>query len=854
MLFLPTGSLPPKKSKTGIVRGKWAGAYGVRARGPQVNARAPMQMLWRQVFAAAKRNWLSIGPGGANNAPTNGVDPQTAWAVQSDMYFGIVQPGWLENGVQTEDTLIGCSSAEAYQVMVQNTFAALDQGQAPTPVVTERAGTASGSTVTATAGALTLTVTPLPTYETAPLTAIYEVAISVAVSAYATPATDTQNGNQYWNFQPNQLPLTQGGQAVAATETQNPPGWVGPVYDADWSISSLPSGVTATIGGQAFPATLTPIEMVSFGVIFSASATATAGSYSITLTAVCNGVTNLCYITLVVYASAANTYILDAGSLPAGCVATFTPAALIPNNYAAEPAITASGTLALTIPNTATPATDTFSVSAIGPSSTATASPTITVSAITLTANTPPPVWNLPNTMSVGTIYDSGYNVTGFLLTYSWLPTSQYQTQPWTWTGSGWDAPGSAVQPGLWQITASDQYASSYSPPAVSSWTPILITGPLLPEPSDVLAAWVAQYGDLPDSGHIGFQMVYIDPVTGTVGPPLSAKATWQVGTLKGMPLSLWPGPQFGFYDATSGGTLIVNSPSVTTQTWQLATDTGYRGTVTFSLVSKTPVQNGNNSTAYALPPALTYAFSPASVTIAADYPTIYSTTLTLTIAADADSTDSTIEVEATDAVMTTGISYDLEISGSTYIPANWLSIDPGNTLVTISIPGSATATFTLYNSGPDEQFVVMLALYPNTDLSFTFSPQQLTVPPSSTTAATAANASTVAGYVTFQNVFGAAPGALVGSTINAAGYTPAGYNGAGYVISANDSSTITTYQPSTLGPQTVEGTITLTQPGTATTTLAIDVPATVYNPGTTLQIEAAAGNNTTNCAVQITL
>ena len=116
MLFLPSGSLPPKQSKTGIARGRSRGLFWLRSNTSAVQPRTDAQNLWRQVFRSAKLNWLSIGPGGYNNIPVNDIDPQSAWRILAATYFGILQAGYFEGNVQTQSTLVGCSSAEAFQV------------------------------------------------------------------------------------------------------------------------------------------------------------------------------------------------------------------------------------------------------------------------------------------------------------------------------------------------------------------------------------------------------------------------------------------------------------------------------------------------------------------------------------------------------------------------------------------------------------------------------------------------------------------------------------------------------------------------------------------------------------------
>ena len=131
MLFLPKGGLPPKKNKMGYARGHGPSGHWLRARASVVNTNTDGMSRWRHLFNVAKINFKATQPGGRNTAPVLGITPFEAWVYQSATYVGIVLAGLYEGGIQLMQTLIGCSSVEAYEVMVSTTLAQMNQ---PTPI------------------------------------------------------------------------------------------------------------------------------------------------------------------------------------------------------------------------------------------------------------------------------------------------------------------------------------------------------------------------------------------------------------------------------------------------------------------------------------------------------------------------------------------------------------------------------------------------------------------------------------------------------------------------------------------------------------------------------------------------
>ena len=87
-----------------------------------------------------------------------GITPFEAWFYQSATYVGIVLAGLYEGGIQLMQTLIGCSSVEAYEVMVSTTLAQMNQPTPIAPPITTVKAAASAGGGPATAGTATLAV------------------------------------------------------------------------------------------------------------------------------------------------------------------------------------------------------------------------------------------------------------------------------------------------------------------------------------------------------------------------------------------------------------------------------------------------------------------------------------------------------------------------------------------------------------------------------------------------------------------------------------------------------------------------------------------------------------------------
>jgi hypothetical protein len=469
----------------------------------------------------------------------------------------------------------------------------------------------------------------------------------------------------------------------------------------------------------------------------------------------------------------------------------------------------------------------------------------------------PPPVFAFPKTMGCSTLYDLSYNVTGFQLTYTWSGSWTYPASPWSWTSSGWGPATGGDAPGLWEIYASASYTDSYSPPDASTWQPILFSGPNIPLAADVLAAWIANYGDLPASGSIKFAMCYVDPTTCASGPLLSATASWKQGTLKGMPLAEWTGPIFEFNATPGSGT--VTAPGSDDFPFSLVGSNGYGGTITPSLKGMLIIFDGMNNVTKRLPAGVTVTFSPPTITIPPGSTTPVSCTMTVTAASGCQgysmsydggggSAGQTARVSCTDGISTASYPITLDIEGDVVfiLQQNYLTIGPSTNTPNPPSPGQAVVLITLLNTGPDEIDGEMLASCTNATIGLEFG--QFAASAATATATT----------ITFALPNSAGLNGLMGLTLSSAGYAPAGYNVTDATIIASDNTSATIEVSTNPGAMTTEGQAglpgvaftvppgTLDTPGSYYIGLILTIPGSLDTLGIQIQVEAYAGNNTT--------
>lgn len=765
MLYLPNAPLPPKKSKTGIARGRSASGFWLRGRASVINAQTPSMTRWRQVFGQAKRNWLAIGPGGANNAPTNDITPQNAWAIQAASYKGIIGGTYTVDGIAGMPLFTGCATEEAFQVMVQTTLAQLGQPSADAPVITNATVDLVDAGGTVTIGVYT-------------------------VSLYGLIGTGGPFPSLVMNMK------------------TDPTGSV--PTDYSFSFTGLPANVTAE--------NTTPDAYPDAQITFTTSYGAATGNSDVA--------------------------VLITG--PGG-----------------------SGTITVTIR-------------------------VISGDQIPVL---PPPIYILPDSASSKTTYDLSYNVTAFTLTYQVLPSD----------GALLTRFGIPVQQ-QWMLTASPCYASSYAKPATTAYLQLTANayvllggaGVNLGNPSDAvdpLTAWVAVFGDLPDTGKIAFLIAPVDPITGCPGPSLEAIAEWEVGTLLGADLSVWEGPMFSIGGGYGTEPLTVGVPR-TFDIFLYPTNgtvypvipqpPNYSGTIALSIVKDAVIPAGNNTTTKSFPPNVTATLSTTTITITGGYPAPATASFTLEQTAanryvfsgalnpSTPGFSGPIKIEATDGIQTVSTNLSLQMGGDLPpLPSDFVYMGPTPIYAVDLPPGSYTIPYTVYNEGPDEQYVVMVEESPNTGISMSFSPISLNVPAVAATVQGTSPITTIGqgpgsnggfAQISLPDVGSALDGAvcpyLTGSFVGwHVQYTDSGdptYNVANSLITANDVLNVQTATPYTLGNSPWGGTITLTNPdsvvntpapnlttrvaGAASTVGTMVIAPGTLTPGTIVNVEASCG------------
>jgi len=476
VLFTPTNNRVQRKSNKGVVGSSGASGSWMRRLSFPVQTNTKASNNWRATFLTTKQNWAALGPGGSGYVLVGGWDPQSTWLLQSESYFGIIQPGLVENNIRLMSVLKGCATPDAYYTMVQANRASLGLDPLPTPTL-----------------------------------------------------------------------IFPGGLATLAN---------------------------------------------------------------------------------------------------------------------------------------------------------------------------PCPTFAYPTGMSSTTVYDDSYTVTGFSLVYRWLEDWAY---PMAHEG--------IAKAGVWEVVASDAYTSSYSPPDPASWSPILFTGPYLPNPSDVLASWVDAYGPLPNSGSIKFQLCYIDPDTGASGPALSCTAGWENGTLKGFNRAGWSGPLYGWYAAPVGYT--VTAPGSNSSAFSVYGLNGYGGSIAFKIVRVKYGTTFGGLVNTALPKGTTFSITPNPAIIPPGSAVPVDCTFEATSESGADAFWAEIKISANDGLSTLTQNLVLEVAGVTSPQPEIYPIyfDPGHANPHPASPGTATVAYTLYNSNADDIDVVMQADSNNPGIGLEFDKITFTVP-----------------------------------------------------------------------------------------------------------------------------
>jgi len=819
---------------------------------------------WRHLFNVAKVNWKATQPGGSNTAPINGVTPEVAWIYESATYLGIVLPGLNIGDIQLPQTLVGCSSAEAFEVMISTTLAQLGRATPIAPAMTTASAAGASGPFAATAGDATLSVTGGINAQVGPISATFEAELTI--TGFSMPAVPTPTAPAWSTSQPviNQFAMLPN--STASGNLLSPVPLLIDEVPGQYTneVSGLPDGVTCALAGIPLPGPFWMNSPMVYGFTVTALPSAAPGTYQATFTTTGPGGTYSYNFVVVILDPTAYTLALEISSLPDGASAAIlgyagypingtTPATLegLPSGTNTTFALTydpstgalvASLAFLVTVDPSAAPGTYTFEAALTGYETAPAVSPQLTVTAIAQTPGQPCPPFQIPNTLAAKTVCDGDWNVIGFSLFLSFPSEFNDPSQP--------DGTSLAF---AWALTASPAYTSGYAAPPASSYLNILNSGPNAPSPQQVLAAWEDAFGPLPPKGKMKLMIQWIDPLTGAPGPQTTATVSWETGTNKGVatPPQGWPFP--ATYNGTVAGTF--NAPSTQSFTYAIGNFFNYNGTVSPSLVPASYIGTGTPPGSDALPTGLTVTYDPPTVTYVDGVPNASSVTVTIAVASGAQEFSGNVGSGSTDGTITSHSDLTVTLTGDVtpVPPLNYLTMDPGTMEVYTPLNSNFAVEFTLSNSGPNDLPVSMITT--NTDPDFTIEFGQ-----GGSAAATATPTA-----ITFALDSGADTDALVGSLLTSAGYAPAGYNLIDAPVIGNTATSVTVLSNNNPAAMTTAGIAaiignnltvpagTLLAPGTASTIAFIEVGATFTMPNPAIQIVASCGNNSTYSIVQST-
>ena len=857
MLFLPRGGLPPKKNKMGYARGSGASGHWLRARAAVVNTNTDGMSRWRHLFNVAKVNFKATQPGGRNTAPVLGITPFDAWLYQSATYLGIVLPGLYEGGIQLMQTLIGCSSVEAYEVKVSTTLAQMNQPTPIAPPITTVKATASMGGGPATAGTATLTVSTGANAQVGPISAVFSAALTI--SGFSVPTPPTPSGDPWYTAGTQITQFAMLPNSVAPGSLMLPWALLANIKPGPYvfTVTGLPTGVTCSLDGIPLPGSRWLGWPMAGQFSVTAAPGAAPGTYEATMQSIGPSGTNTFNFVVTILDPAAYTTALDFSGLPTNVTAAILgyasyplngpfPATLegLPNGTNTTFALsynpsasTLTGQLVFLVtidPSTPT-GTYSFSATLTGFATAPTTSPEFTVTTIAQAPGQPCPPYQVATTVAAHTVCDGDWNVIGFSLVPTYPSEFNDPSQP-----TGYSLAS------CWTISASPAYTSGYSAPSASSYANILTTGPNLPSAAQVLAAWEDTFGPLPSAGKIKIILQWVDPLTGAPGPQSINTLSWQTGTNKGVqkPQGGWPGPTFD----VSNTTPLIIAPGDTSVTFTVDQGYNYTGTITFSLKPSSYIGTGTPPGKDALPTGLTAAFDNPVFVFTNGVPDHTTMTLTLTAIAGTQQFSGAIDVEATDTVVTFGTYLTLSIVGAVtqQPPTNYLSMFPVTTEIYTPLRSTAVLAFDLFNSGPSDMAVTMLTTNTDPDYTIEFgqgAPATATATPTS---------------ITFALATGAYTNSLIGQMLTSAGYAPAGYNVTDAPILSNTATTVTvasTNNPAAMTTAGIAAVIdigltvpagTLASPGLASVLAFVEVGTMYTMPTPQIQVVASAGKNTT--------
>ena len=729
MLFLPKGTLPPKMSGAGYARGSGASGHWLRARAAVVNTNTDGMSRWRHLFNVAKVNFKATQPGGRNTAPVLGITPYEAWFYQFATYIGIVLPGLFEGGIQLMQTLVGCSSVEAYEVMVSTTLAQMNQVTPIAPPITTVKATASMGGGPAIAGTATLSVATGANVQVGPISAVFSAALTI--SGFSVPTPPTPSGDPWYTAGTQITQFAMLPNSVAPGSLMLPWALLANIKPGTYvfTVTGLPTGVICSLDGIPLPGTLWLGWPMAGLFSVTASPDAPPGTYEATMQSTGPSGTNTFNFAVTILDPTAYTTALDFSGLPTNVTAAILgyaaypltgpfPATLegLPNGTNTTFALsynpsanTLTGELVFLVtidPSTPT-GTYTFSAALTGFGSAPAVSPQFTVTTIAQTPGQPCPPYQVATTVAAHTVCDGDWNVIGF---------SIFPTYPSEFNDPSQPAGYSLAS--CWTVSASPAYTSGYSAPSASSYAHILTTGPNLPSAAQVLAAWEDTFGPLPSAGKIKIIFQWVDPLSGAPGPQNIKTLSWQTGTNKGVqkPQGGWPGPTFD----VSNTTPLIIAPGDTSVTFTVDQGYNYTGTITFSVKPASYIGTGTPPGKDALPTGLTATFDNPVFVFTNGVPDHTTMTLTLTAIAGSQQFNGAIDVEATDTVVTFGTYLTLSIVGvvTPQPPTNYLSMYPVTTEIYTPLSSTTALAFDLFNSGPEDMPVSMLTT--NTDPDYT--------------------------------------------------------------------------------------------------------------------------------------
>jgi hypothetical protein len=822
-----------------------------------VNTNTDGMSRWRHLFNVAKINFKATQPGGRNTAPVLGITPFEAWFYQSATYVGIVLAGLYEGGVQLMQTLIGCSSVEAYEVMVSTTLAQMNQPTPIAPPITTVSAVGVFGPVTATAGTATLSVEGIANPQLGPINAAFQAYLTI--SGFTMPTPPTPSGDPWYTAGTQITQFAMLPNSVAPGSLMLPWALMVDIKPGPYAftVTGLPAGITCSLDGIALPGTRWLGGSMAGQFSVTASPGAPPGTYEATMQSIGPSGTNTFNFVVTILDPSAYTLALSFAGLPTNVTAAILgyagyplngpfPATLegLPNGTNTTFALsynpsasTLTGQLVFLVtidPSTAT-GTYSFGAALTGWATSPAASPEFTVTTIAQAPGQPCPPYQVATTVAANTVCDGDWNVIGFSLFPTYPSEVNDPSQP-----AGYSLAS------CWTISASPAYTSGYAAPPASSYANILTTGPDLPRPSQILAAWQDAFGPLPPTGKLKLILQWVDPLSGAPGPQNIKTLSWQTGTNKGVakPQGGWPGPAFDVSNTTPG----IIAPGDTSVTFTVSAGYNYTGTITFSVKPASYIGTGTPPGVDALPTGLTVTFDNPVMVFVNGVPDHDSVTITFTAIAGTQQFDGSVDVEATDTVVTFGTYLTLTIIGDVtpQPPTNFLGMFPVTTEIYTGLSSSAALAFDLFNSGPADMAVSMLTT--NTDPDYTIEFGQ-----GGTATATATPTS-----ITFALATGANINALEGQLLSSAGYAPAGYNVTDAPILSNTATTVTVLSTNNPAAMTTAGIAaiidnsvtvpagTLGSPGLASVLAFVEVGSAYTMPTPQIQAVANAGKNTT--------